>query len=175
MYAIHPWRIYINYNHAKAQFGKRIAKKKNAVLSTRLNWLCNTRGETICSDNALLQVCRRSPAHSPNLKDSDEVHEFHHSGGCNLYELSFRSIFLISSFRIHSFIILYQSSILLSLFNSSNYTIMGSVIGDFWSGENSGPRAASRVFNALIALLGIIAIAVITNHPDHGIIYYIIV
>lgn len=52
---------------------------------------------------------------------------------------------------------------------------MGSVIGDFWSGENSGPRAASRVFNALIALLGIIAIAVITNHPDHGIIYYIIV
>lgn len=52
---------------------------------------------------------------------------------------------------------------------------MGSVIGNFWSGENAGPRAATRVFNALIALLGIIAIAVITNHPGTGIIYYIIV
>ncbi|KAJ5288318.1 hypothetical protein PENANT_c191G05002 [Penicillium antarcticum] len=51
---------------------------------------------------------------------------------------------------------------------------MGFIIRDLWTAETPGPRTAVRAFNALIALIGIVCIAMGTYYPASGVIYYII-
>lgn len=52
---------------------------------------------------------------------------------------------------------------------------MGSIIYNLWSSENPGPRTVVRVLDATIATVGIICIAVGSDYPASGMIYYIIV
>ncbi|KAK9847373.1 hypothetical protein MYU51_019533 [Penicillium brevicompactum] len=48
------------------------------------------------------------------------------------------------------------------------------IIRDLWTAETPGPRTAFRAFDALIALIGIICIAVGTYYPASGVIYYVV-
>ncbi|OJI96699.1 hypothetical protein ASPVEDRAFT_78457 [Aspergillus versicolor CBS 583.65] len=50
---------------------------------------------------------------------------------------------------------------------------MGSIIRNLWSSESPGPRTVVRVLDAAIATVGIICIAVGSNYPASGMIYYI--
>lgn len=52
---------------------------------------------------------------------------------------------------------------------------MGSIMRNLWCSETSGPRMAARLFEAAIAIVGIICIAAGSEFPESGIIYYIIV
>lgn len=52
---------------------------------------------------------------------------------------------------------------------------MSSIFRDIWTANTPGPRTALRIFDALIAIIGIICIVVGYVRPAFGFIYYIIV
>ncbi|KAJ5085204.1 hypothetical protein N7532_009975 [Penicillium argentinense] len=51
---------------------------------------------------------------------------------------------------------------------------MGAIMYNLWTSETSGPRLATRLLDAIIAIVGIICIATGSRYPVYGSICYII-